>query len=70
MEVNQLTKITLVWELFEQDIPKAHIANQLAVTRETVHIWIKGIRELGFLEFVEQYADAKKGEMSKRNIDV
>jgi transposase InsO family protein len=69
MEVNQLTKITLAWELFEQDIPKTHIANQLAVTRETIHIWIKGIREFGLLEFLEQYADAKKGERRKRKID-
>lgn len=43
MEVNQLTKITLAWELSEQAIPKTHIANQLAVTRETVHIWF-GLR--------------------------
>lgn len=69
MEVNQLTKITLAWELFERTVPKAHIANQLAVTRETVHIWIKGIQDLGLLEFLEQYADAKKGERRKRKID-
>jgi len=35
--MNQLTKITLAWELFEQAVPKAHIADQLGVTRETVH---------------------------------
>ena len=58
--VNQLTKITLAWELFEQAIPKAHIANQLGVTREIVHIWIKGIQKLGLLEFLENYVDAKK----------
>jgi transposase InsO family protein len=69
MEVNQLTKITLAWELFGEDVPKAHIANQLAVTRETVHIWIKGIQEFGLLEFLEQYADAKKGGRIKRKID-
>ena len=69
MEVNQLTKITLAWELFEQAVPKAHIANQLAVARETIHIWIKSIQELGLLEFLEQYSDAKKGERRKRKID-
>lgn len=69
MEVNQLTKITLAWELFEQTVPKTHIANQLGTTRETVHIWIKGIQELGLLEFLEQYADAKKGKRRKRKID-
>lgn len=69
MEVNQLTKITLAWEIFVEGVPKAHIANQLAITRETVHIWIKGIQELGLLEFLEQYTDAKKGKRRKRKID-
>ena len=67
--MNQLTKITLTWELFEQGVPKAHIANQLGVTRETVHIWIKGMREFGLLEYLERYTDAKKGERRKRKID-
>ena len=67
--MNQLTKITLAWELFEQAVPKAHIANQLGVTRETVHIWIKGMQELGLLEFLERYTDAKKGERRKRKTD-
>jgi len=69
MEVNQLTKITLAGELFEQAVPKTHIANRLGVNRETVHVWIKGIQELGLLEFLEQYVNAKKGERSKRKID-
>ncbi|PIY94672.1 MAG: hypothetical protein COY68_02240 [Candidatus Levybacteria bacterium CG_4_10_14_0_8_um_filter_35_23] len=69
MEVNQLTKITLAGELFEQAVPKTHIANQLGVNRETVHVWIKGIQELGLLEFLEQYVNAKKGVRSKRKID-
>ena len=69
MEVLNLTKIVLAWELFEQGVPKAHIANQLSVNRETVHIWIKGIQEFSLLEFLEQYTDAKKGERRKRKID-
>ncbi len=67
--MNQLTKITLTWELFEQGVPKTHIAGQLGVTRETVHIWIKGIQEFGLLEFLERYTDAKKGERRKRKTD-
>lgn len=67
--MNQLTKITLAWELFEQDIPKTHIAKQLEVGRETIHIWIKGIEELGFLAFLDQYINAKKGQRVKRQID-
>lgn len=69
MDVNQLTKITLAWELYSQEIPKSHIAKQLKVTRETIHIWIKGIEEYGFLEFLDQYTNAKKGQRIKRQID-
>ncbi len=66
MEVNQLTKIILAWELYEQGIPKAHIAKQIKVARETVHLWITGIQDLGLLEFLEQYTNAKRGERRKR----
>ena len=45
-EVNQLTKITLAWELFESGVSKSHIAKQLKLNRETVHIWVKGICEV------------------------
>lgn len=71
MEVNQLTKITIAWELFEQDIPKAHIAKRLMVHRETVHLWIVGIQNnpQGLLGFIESYTNAKSGERAKRKID-
>jgi transposase len=69
MNVNQLTKITLAWELFEQGMPKTHIAKQLGISRETVHIWIKGIEELGLLEFLDQYTKAKKGQRIRRQVD-
>lgn len=68
-EVNQLTKITLAWELYESGVPKAHIAKQLGLNRETVHIWIKGIEEFGLLEFLDRYFNAKKGARAKRQID-
>lgn len=69
MEVNQITKITLVWELFENGLPKSHIAERLCVNRETVHIWIKGICEIGLNGFMERYLSSKKGERAKRKID-
>jgi transposase-like protein len=61
-EVNQLTKITICWELFEAGVPKSHIAQKLDLNRETVHLWIKGILELGLLEFLDKYTKSKKGE--------
>lgn len=71
MNVNQLTKITITWELFEQGLPKSHIAGQLKVHRETVHLWIKGIleNEEGLLGFLDQYTKAKKGKRVKRQVD-
>lgn len=67
MEVmKQLTKITIAWELFESSTPKVHIAKQLEVNRETVHIWIKSIQEMGLMQFLESYIAAKKGERAKR----
>ena len=67
--MNQLTKITITWELYGQGVSKAHIAKQLGLNRETIHIWIKGIEEFGLLEFLDKYFNAKKGERTKRQID-
>lgn len=69
MDVNQLTKITIAWELYESGVPKSHIAKRLGLNRETVHLWIKGISELGLLEFLDRYTNSKKGERVKRQID-
>jgi len=71
MDVNQLTKITIAWELFEQQLPKSHIAEQLGIHRETVHLWITGIQndQNGLLGFLDQYVKAKKGERIKRQVD-
>lgn len=69
MEVLNLTKITIAWELFETGVPKAHIAKQLSVNRETVHLWIARIQEEGLLTFLENYTNAKRGERLKRKID-
>lgn len=71
MDMNQLTKITLAWELFGTGIPKSHIAEQLEVNRETVHLWICGIQinPEGLMGFLEEYSNAKRGERVRRQID-
>lgn len=69
MEVLNLTKITIAWELFEQGVPKAHIAKQLALNRETIHLWICRIQRESLLVFLESYTNSKKGERLKRKID-
>ncbi len=70
-EMQQTTKITLAWELFDQCVPNGHIAKQLNVNRETVRIWISGIQSHpdGLLGYLEHYATAKKGERAKRKVD-
>lgn len=69
MDVLNITKITLAWELFEARIPKAHIASRIGVQRETVHLWIKGILEHGLVGFLDIYSKAKKGPRIKRQVD-
>lgn len=71
MGVNQITRITLAWELWENGVPKSHIASQIGIHRETVGIWIDGIsrHELGLSGFLGNYLTCKKGEREKRKID-
>ncbi|MEE8413983.1 MAG: helix-turn-helix domain-containing protein [Dehalococcoidales bacterium] len=39
------TLIVLCWELYEEGVPKSRIAQRLGKHRETVHLWIKGVKE-------------------------
>src|SRR5258706_1731190 len=71
MEVQQTTKIILAWELYEQHVPKAHIAKQLEVNRDTIYEWLTriGNHPKGLSGFLEDHQKAKKGERTKRKID-
>ena len=69
MDMQQLTKIMLAWELFEDEVPQVHIASKLDVNRDTVRLWIKAIKEVGLLEYLEDYTNAKKGHRASRKID-
>ncbi len=71
MEVKQTTKIILAWELFEQHVPKAHIAKQLEINRDTIYEWLRRIEDhpKGLPGFLEDYENAKKGERAKRKVD-
>jgi len=60
MNMIQVTKIVLAWELFEEGVPKNHIAKQLGIHRETVGIWIAGIVEKGLGEFLDVYRMLRK----------
>lgn len=70
MDMQQITKISLCWELFQEGMPQLHIAKRLGVDRVTVYRWIKRIATTGELElFIDQYLVAKKGPRRKRKID-
>jgi len=69
--MNQITKITLAWELYEEQVPKTHIAQKIGVHRETVGLWVKGIENnpSGLTGFIDNYLAAKKGKRAKRKLD-
>lgn len=69
MDMLNETLITLCEELHQQGLPKSHIAKRLGKNRETIHIWIKGIKQYGLIEFLDRYRQAKKGERAKRKAD-
>ncbi|MDO8551484.1 MAG: integrase core domain-containing protein [bacterium] len=69
MDVNQLTKIVIAWEMYGSRVPKSHIASQLCVHRETIHLWVESIEKAGLTTYLEQYTKAKKGERAKRKVD-
>ena len=69
MDMSNLTLITLAWELYQQGMPKSHIAQRLGKHRETIHLWLKGIAEQGLLPFLERYQQAKKQPRAKRQVD-
>ena len=70
MDVSNITRITLCWELFEQGVPRAHIAKQLGVDSVTVYRWLTGIKNIGELElFLDQYLTSKRGPRLKRKVD-
>lgn len=63
------TKIVTVWELYQQNIPKSHIAKHLNIHRETAGLWIKEIESVGLEMFLDKYLKAKKGKRKKRQLD-
>jgi transposase len=69
MDMQNITKITLAWELHQAGILKQDIAARLEVNRDTIRLWMKGIEEIGLLPFLDQYIHAKKGERKKRQVD-
>ena len=69
MDMLNVTMITMAWELYQEGVPKTHIAQRLGKHRETIHLWIGGIEREGLLPFLDRYQQAKKGPRPKRQVD-
>lgn len=69
MDMQNITLITLAFELHEQGISKLEIARRLVKHRETITLWIQGIERIGLLAFLDRYLKAKKGERVKAQVD-
>ncbi len=60
MDMENTTRIVLAWELYEQGLTQERIAQQLGRHRETVGLWLKGIKAQGLEAFLTSYAQAKR----------
>lgn len=47
-------------------MPKIHIAKYLEKNRDTILLWIQGIKEYGLEGYLERYAKAKKGKRERK----
>ena len=68
--MEQTTKITLAWELHEQDLSNSQIARQLEVNRETVNRWIAGVSQAGLLPFLEARHQGQRTPRPSRQVPV
>src|SRR3989344_6830077 len=69
MDVQNITKITLAWELAEANVAKVHIAQRLSINRDTIRLWIQGIEQVGLIPYLDSYVHAKRGPRTKRQVD-
>ena len=69
MDMQNITKITLAWELYQAGVFKQDIAARLELNRDTIRLWIGGIQTYGFLPFLDRYLKAKKGPRIGSQVD-
>ena len=68
MDMNQISKITLAWELSNLGLPNIQIAKTISVHRETVGIWISEIQSYGLHKYLDKYINAKKQPRPNRQV--
>lgn len=69
MDMQNITKITLAWELHTAGMMQKDIAAQLDVNRDTLRLWFTHIGKHGVLPFLDHYLKAKKGPRVGRQIN-
>lgn len=69
MDMENQTRIVLAWELYEQGLTQAQIAQRLERHRETIGLWLKGVQQQGLDGFLTNYEHAKKGPRRQRQVD-
>lgn len=70
MGMDNRTRIVLACELFEEGMSQERIAAQLGRHRETIGLWLRGIREQGLEAFLVNYEQAKKAPRRSRQVAV
>src|SRR3989344_8190674 len=69
MDMQNITKITLAWELYEAGIMKQDIARRVEVHRDTIRVWLQEIEKVGLSTFLDLYLNAKKGPRTSRQVN-
>ena|SRR3989344_1366670 len=66
MDMLNVSLITMAWELYCHEVPQVRIASDIGRNRDTVRLWISGIKEHGLMKFLDLYEGAKRGKRSPR----
>jgi len=69
MDMQNISLITLAWELYRNGIPQLQIASDIGKNRDTIRLWIKAVKQHGLMGFLDLYEQAKKGSRTPRKAD-
>lgn len=69
MDMLNASLITMTWELYCHGVPQVRIASDIGKNRDTVRLWINGVKKYGLLKFLDLYEAAKKGKRIPRKAD-
>lgn len=70
MDMLSVSLITMAWELYCHGVPQVRIASDIGRNRDTVRLWMNGVKKHGLMKFLDLYEGAKKGRRSPRKAKV